>query len=143
METVLHYLKEKSVTQAERPIVSSKENKLSFSQLADLSGRFARGLYSLDLRKGDRIVIVLPNIAEYFVVYYGCLKSGCIAVTIHPDIRDDVLAHIIKSTGAGAIIYHSDFENKIGPIINKPELSIKQIRVDDSPETAANSYSKI
>ncbi|MCP4727775.1 MAG: acyl--CoA ligase, partial [bacterium] len=46
-------------------------------------------------------------------------------------------------TGAGAIIYHSDFENKIGPIINKPELSIKQIRVDDSPETAANSYSKI
>ncbi len=143
METVLDYLKEKSVTHAEKLIICSKEQKMSFMQLADLSCRFASGLRSVGLKKGDRFVIALPNSSEYLVAYYGSMRAGCISVSVNPDIREDVFRHILRITGAAAVIHNAEFENKNNEILRKQENQIKSINTAESPGSSDLSYSKI
>ena len=39
------------------------------------------------VRAGDRVAIVLPNIAEFAAVYYGVLRAGAVVVPMNPLLK--------------------------------------------------------
>ena len=58
---------------------------ISFSESAHLSNSFAAYLQNqLDLKKGDKIGIMLPNLHTFPVCFFGALKCGLIVVNINP-----------------------------------------------------------
>ncbi|MGH7233117.1 MAG: long-chain-fatty-acid--CoA ligase [Nitrospiraceae bacterium] len=58
--------------------------RIGFSELDDLSTRFAFSLRSLGVREGDRVALMLPNIPQAIIGYYGALKAGAIVVPTNP-----------------------------------------------------------
>src|SRR5262249_16046195 len=52
----------------------------SFAQIDDLAGRFASGLTAGGLRRGDRVVIHLPNCLEWVVAYHAAARLGAVVV---------------------------------------------------------------
>jgi long-chain acyl-CoA synthetase len=45
----------------------------------------AAGLrFGLFLQRGSKVAVVLPNVPEYLVVYYGILSAGMIVVPVNP-----------------------------------------------------------
>jgi long-chain acyl-CoA synthetase len=53
---------------------------ISYRELDLLSNRFAQGLRSLGVQRGDRVAILLPNVPQCVIAFYGVLKVGAVAV---------------------------------------------------------------
>ncbi len=54
-------------------------------------------------RPGDRVGIMLPNVAEFPVVCYGVLRAGGIAVPMNPLLKAREVAYFLGDSGAGLI----------------------------------------
>ena len=51
----------------------------TFSQLSRISHRIGAGLQALGLQPGDKVVIVLPRVVEWWEVLAGALTAGLVA----------------------------------------------------------------
>src|SRR5690242_10241885 len=56
------------------------ERKLSFRHFAERSDRFADVLQKHGVKKGDRVMVQLPRVPEWWEVLLGCFKAGAVAV---------------------------------------------------------------
>ncbi|MFX0205231.1 MAG: long-chain fatty acid--CoA ligase [Candidatus Hodarchaeota archaeon] len=78
--------------------------RITYKQLNDMTTNFARNLYSLGIRKGDRIAIFLPNFPEFIVTFFGIQKLGAIPVPLNILFSAHELEFHIKDSGAKAIV---------------------------------------
>ncbi|MEM4658677.1 MAG: acyl-CoA synthetase [Candidatus Methanosuratincola sp.] len=83
---------------------SGEEKRYSFSDLSLLTNRIASALISLGLRKGERIVIRLPNIPEFPMVFLGAIKIGAVPVPTSYMLTRDELRFILEDSGAKAVV---------------------------------------
>jgi acyl-coenzyme A synthetase/AMP-(fatty) acid ligase len=56
------------------------ERRLSFDHFAERSDRFADALQRCGVRRGDRVMVQLPRVPEWWEVLLGCFKAGAVAV---------------------------------------------------------------
>ena len=56
------------------------EKKVSFQRMKERSNRVANLLCTLGLRKGDRVLVMLPNKVELFETILGAMKVGCVII---------------------------------------------------------------
>lgn len=80
------------------------DREISFRQLCDLTARFAAGLQALGVKKGDRVVIHLPNCPQFVMAYYAILMIGAIAVPANPEYVARELKYQMNDSGAETII---------------------------------------
>jgi long-chain acyl-CoA synthetase len=57
---------------------------LTYAEINRLADAFCAYLQSLDVKKGDRVAVVLPNSPQFIIAYYGALKAGAIVVPTNP-----------------------------------------------------------
>ncbi len=57
---------------------------ITFAELDELTTRFALALRSLGVSPGDRVALMLPNVPQALIGYYGALKAGAIVVQTNP-----------------------------------------------------------
>ena len=50
--------------------------ELTYAQLLAQVNRFAAALHSLGVRKGDRIAIMVPNLPQFVISFYGGCQAG-------------------------------------------------------------------
>ena len=55
---------------------------MSYRELDRATNRFANALKGLGVRKGDRVAVMLPNIPQSVIAYYGALKLGAVVVQV-------------------------------------------------------------
>ena len=67
-----------------RCAIEFQNTKISYQQLKDLSERFAASLRSHGVNPGDRISIMLPNLPQTYIAFWGALKAGAIVVMTNP-----------------------------------------------------------
>ena len=84
--------------------IAYNDMEIAYSELNALSERFASGLSSINVRKGDRVAIFLPNIPQFIVAYYGILKAGAVVTTISPLHREREVEHQLNDSEAETVI---------------------------------------
>ncbi len=80
----------------------------TYSELDDLSSRFASALVSLGVKRGDRVAIFLPNTPQFVFAFFGILKAGAIVVNNNPLYKERELEHQINDSGAEVIVAPKD-----------------------------------
>ncbi len=86
------------------PALYYSKQKITFSELETLAGRFGSALQECGVRKGERVALYLPNIPEFVVAYYGLLAIGAIGVAISPLYKERELLHILTDSEARIIV---------------------------------------
>ena len=76
----------------------------TYGQLARRVDRFAAGLLSLGLYKGDRIGIWAPNRPEWLIAQFATARIGLVLVNINPAYRASELEYALEQVGAKALI---------------------------------------
>ena len=76
----------------------------TYRQLSRRVDRFAAGLLSLGLYKGDRIGIWAPNRPEWLIAQFATARIGLVLVNINPAYRASELEYALKQVGAKALI---------------------------------------
>ena len=81
-----------------------KDEKISFSDLDLMATRLANKLRGLDIKKGDRVAIVLPNSSPWVVAYFAMMKLGAIAVPLDFRFKGEELLPILNDARVKSII---------------------------------------
>lgn len=80
------------------------ERRFTYGELNDEVSKFANGLKSLGVKKGDKITIYLPRIPEQFVAMLACLKIGAVHSVVYSGFSADALKNRIEDAGAKIVI---------------------------------------
>ncbi len=80
------------------------ERRFTFADIKRLSDRFAHGLAEGGVRKGDRVVVMLPRVPEWQVAMVACFKLGAVTVPCIDMLTGRDLAYRIEHSGATAIV---------------------------------------
>ena len=70
-----------------------QESRFNFSDIALLSAKLGSSLARSGLKKGDRVIVMLPRIPEWQIALVACLKLGAIAVPCIEMLTDKDVAY--------------------------------------------------
>jgi len=101
--------------------------KLTYRQLKDAADRFASALSSLGVRKGDRVAVMVPNLPQFVIAFFGAMRLGAIVVNVNPTYTAPELKHQLQDSGAETIVLLNLFYPKLKQI--QPETSVKRVIV--------------
>ena len=101
--------------------------RYSYLKLQDLAERFAAALTDMGLRKGQRIIIYLPNSIQWVVVWLGIQRAGGVCVPITPIYTPYDLKYIANDSEAEAIVCADTNFGYVRKVL--PETSLKNIIV--------------
>lgn len=80
------------------PALIYGESRQTYQELAEQVNRIAAGLRRLEVVKGDRILMVLPNCPEFVAVFLAAQKLGSVLVNAGPLMGADDLRQLIAMT---------------------------------------------
>ena len=83
--------------------VGGSYKPISHREVAERVRHAARGLSSLEVRRGDRVAILSENRPEWAIADFACLTAGMTDVPIYPTLPPDQIAYILRDSGAVAI----------------------------------------
>ena len=95
-----------------RPAVRLDDTILSYAALDEGSARVAGLLRERGVRPGDRVALMLPNLPEFAVIYYGILRAGCVVVPMNPLLKAREVAYYLGDSEAQLIFtWHGSAED--------------------------------
>jgi long-chain acyl-CoA synthetase len=78
--------------------------KLTYAELDKRSARLAALLREKGLRQGDRVGLMLPNVLEFPVSYYGVLRAGGVVVPMNVLLKRREIAFYLEDSGAEILL---------------------------------------
>ncbi|XP_041012318.1 4-coumarate--CoA ligase 2-like isoform X1 [Juglans microcarpa x Juglans regia] len=124
---------------SDRPclIVGSTGKSYTFAETHLISQKVAAGLFNLGIRKGDAIMILLQNCAEFVFSFIGASMLGAVTTTANPFYTSAEVFKQFRASRAKLIISQSHYVDKLRePAEDYPKLGedLTVITVDDPPE---------
>jgi 2,3-dihydroxybenzoate-AMP ligase len=89
---------------ADRVALIDREQSVTYAELDRLSDNLALNLLDLGLNTLDRVVVQLPNVAEFVVLYFALQKIGCIPIAALPSHRYAEISQFVELSGATACV---------------------------------------
>jgi long-chain acyl-CoA synthetase len=86
------------------PAVRLGGETLSYGDLDERSARLATLLRERGLEAGDRVGVMLPNVLEFPVVYYGVLRAGGVAVPMNVLLKRREISFYLGDSGAKMLL---------------------------------------
>ncbi|WP_127579329.1 long-chain-fatty-acid--CoA ligase [Paenibacillus koleovorans] len=127
-----HYLKEAVKLYPSHTAVSFFGGKMSYRELLQEAYRFANALSHLGVGRGDRVALMLPNLPQYVICYYGTLLLGAVVVQTNPLYVERELVYHLNDSGADTIVCLDLLFPRIRSIRDKVKL--KRVIVTAIPD---------
>ncbi|MEO6064575.1 MAG: AMP-binding protein, partial [Lysobacterales bacterium] len=97
--------------------------ELTYGDVDRLSRRFASYLINvLNLKKGDRVALMLPNVLQYPIAIFGVLRAGLTVVNTNPMYTARELRHQLADSGAVAILVLDNFAHTLQEVLKDTRI---------------------
>ncbi len=93
------------------PAIVFQESSLSYRNLSAQAGRFANALKALGVRKGTRVMLLLPNVPHLVIAFFGSLRLGSIVVMGNPQAEVEESIRQAQQSGAEVLVTLTKFED--------------------------------
>jgi long-chain acyl-CoA synthetase len=87
-----------------RPAIFFEGSRLSYRRLNHEANRFANALIALGVGKGARAILLMPNVPQMVIGFYGTMKAGATAVLIPPVIEPEEVVRQAKESEATVLV---------------------------------------
>jgi fatty-acyl-CoA synthase len=119
-----------------------QSKRLNWGELSDEADRVARGLWSLGIRRGDRVGLWSTNCIEWIVMHMGCARAGASLVNVNPAYRSHELQYTLQKSRMKALfLWHkdkrADYEDILARAQHGLTVELKHTIYFDSPEWPA------
>jgi long-chain acyl-CoA synthetase len=99
--------------------------KITYAELDRLANRFAHVLAGLGVRKGDRVALMLPNVPQMVISYYGAVRTGAIVVPTNPLYLEHELEVQLNDSGSETLVALDMFYPRISHVL--PKTKVKRL----------------
>ncbi len=90
------------------------ERTLTYGELDDRAARLATLLRERGLEPGDRVGVMLPNVPEFPIAYYGILRAGGVVVPMNVLLKRREIAYYLEDSGAKLLLaWHGFIEDAL------------------------------
>ena len=126
-------LYDEAVAQAEarsdKRFVFDSTTSLTYAELRERALRIAVGLHRRGIRRGDRVVVQLPNWTEFPVLAVAIARIGAILVPVMPIYRRAEVEHIVQHSGAVLAVTAGEFRrfDHVAMFQNLPPTDLREI----------------
>jgi long-chain acyl-CoA synthetase len=111
---------------ADKPAFHCFGETLSYADTDRLSRDFAAYLQNkLGVKKGDRVAVMVPNIAAFPLAMLGIMRAGAVQVNVNPLYTPRELEHQLNDAGAETVVIFSGVSKTLADIIDK--TSVKHV----------------
>ena len=110
-------LEESCARYADRPAFTSMGKSITYRDLDLQTRKIAAWLQSLDLQKGDRVAVMMPNVLQNPIAVYGILRAGLVVVNVNPLYTPRELEHQLRDCGAKAIFVLENFAHTVEQVL--------------------------
>jgi acyl-coenzyme A synthetase/AMP-(fatty) acid ligase len=90
----------------------SAEQKLSFRQLAEAARRAASFLHQLGLQRGDRVLVILPRVTQWWIAMLGLTRLGAVPIPGTPLLTTGDIRYRLETAEAKALLVDADGASK-------------------------------
>lgn len=89
---------------ASRPAVRFEKLTLSYRALEERVNRCANALLALGVQRGDRVALLLPNVPQFVIAFFGTLRAAGVVVPVDPRLPDEEVGRILEETEARVLV---------------------------------------
>lgn len=108
--------------------------RLTYRRLNERANQFAHVLHGLGIQPSDRVMLLLPNMPELIIAYYGALKVGAVVVLPSLDADAALVTDQARQTGAEVLVTLRDLE-PLARVVRK-STTIRDVIVADLPASS-------
>lgn len=128
-ETYGRVLRDRAAAHGDRQALSGGGRRLTYAELDRSASSLAAGFVNLDVRRGDRVLVQLPNVVEFVEVAFALLRLGAPPVFVPASHREAELSHFAAVTGAVAAVTageHAGFDH--GALLRRVQAGAPELR---------------
>lgn len=136
-----HELAWKEFELVEEIPASNHRREITWQEFEDRANKFANLLLSRNIKKGDKVSILLMNCLEWLPIYFGILKTGAIVVPLNFRYTAEEIKYCLKLSEAGTLIFGPEFVDRMDAIKDQIDVHTLFFVGDECP-SFAESYEK-
>ncbi len=106
---------------------------LTFGEAESESNIVANATRSLGMEPGGTVLVMLPNVIEFILIWLGLGKSGAVQVPVNTAYRGNLLVHVINDSAASFLIVDCEFLQRIAEVSGELE-HLETLIVRNLPE---------
>jgi 2,3-dihydroxybenzoate-AMP ligase len=103
-ETFPGFLRARAEQRPDAPAIIGGETRWSYAELWARAEAAAAGFLALGLRPGDRVVVQLGNVPQFFAAVFGLFRAQIVPVYALPGHRRTEIAHFLRKSEAAGYI---------------------------------------
>ena len=104
-----YIVKKKADMNPEKNAIIFEDQPHTYNQLNEGVNKCAHLLQKMNIKKGDRVSLLLMNCIEFLEIYFACAKIGAIIVPLNWRLVGGELEYQLNDCGAKAIFFHDCF----------------------------------
>ncbi len=103
--------------------------RISYAKMAEKMEEAARAFWALGIRKGDKVLLCLPNLPQTVYCLYGLNCLGAVVGLIHPLAAEKEIAQNLKEVEAQTLVTLRQFAPKMEQV--QKEVPLKHLIITD------------
>jgi long-chain acyl-CoA synthetase len=102
--SIASLLAESALRRPAKTAVICESTSLSYGQLWDQARRYAAVLRDRGVGPGDRVAMLMPNIPQFPMTYYGVLALGAVVVPIHSLLKAEEIGFVLADAEVTVLV---------------------------------------
>ncbi|MEA2647351.1 MAG: long-chain acyl-CoA synthetase [Chloroflexota bacterium] len=132
-------LEDSAAKNPEKVAIILDDFKLTYGQLNAAANQVANSLRANGIKAGERVGMMLPNVPQFPIIYFGILKAGCIAVPMNVLLKAPEIEYYLGDSESSAFFYFDMFAKEavegVGRVASvKHRIAVPLVPGSDVPE---------
>ena len=106
----------------DRPALLFYGRTICYRELDALVSRFAQALSQQGVGKGSVVGIMLPNLPQTVIAFYGSLRAGAAVTMINPLYVEPEVRQQVKDSGCETLLVFDQFYPRVEPLLRNGDL---------------------
>ena len=130
----LSFLDRSAFVYPDKPGVVYGEKTYTYSEFHERVNRLASALKGVNVRRGDRVAFLVPNVPAMLEGHFGPMRLGAVLVALNIRLSSREIAYILNHSGTKVLVFDSEFASTVQALKNEvPNISTFVQLVDTAP----------
>jgi|SRR5579863_454755 len=100
--------------------IQFQQETYTFLRLNTEVNRLANALIGLGVTNGQKVALLIPNVPEFIVAYFACMKIGAVVVPINPKFQAEEIRFVLENSDSELLIISSESIVPVESMSTKP-----------------------
>lgn len=93
--------------------------QFTYTQLAEMVNRAGNGFRSLGMEPENRVLLAVPDSAEFIAAFFGAAKIGAVPIPVNTAARPDDYLYFLNDSGARIFVLHEELWPQLQGVLSQ------------------------